>query len=134
MITPISTISILNIAKIYTFFSLLVVAFQLALAAGAPWGKVSMGGKFPGVYPSRMRIAAIVMAVFFLLLTTIVCIRAAWLETSLFELSRIAIWVVVAINGLGLLMNLITPSKWERIIWSPVCLVLLYCSTVVGLS
>lgn len=93
-----------------------------------------MGGKFPGIYPKQMRIAAIVMAVFFLLLTTIVSIRAGWLETNLFELSRIVIWVVVAINGLGLLMNLITPNKWERIIWAPVCLVLLYCSVMVGLS
>jgi len=134
MIALFSTISILDIAKIYAFFSLIVIAFQLALAAGAPWGKISMGGKYPGVYPKQMRIAAIVMSVFFLLLTSIVGIRAGWLETNLFELSRIAIWVVVAINGLGLLMNLITPSKWERIIWAPVCLVLLYCSVMVGLS
>lgn len=130
----IDSISTLNIAKIYTFFALIVVAFQLALAAGAPWGKVSMGGKFPGVYPRQMRVAAIVMALFILLLTTIVGIRAAWFASNLFDLSRIAIWLVVAINGLGLLMNLITPSKWERIIWAPVCLVLLYCSVVVGRS
>ncbi len=126
-------ISILNYAQIYALLAGVVVVFQLALAAGAPWGSVSMGGKYPGVYPTRMRFAAIVMATLFGALTSIVCIRAGWFALGLLEWSRTAVWVVVALNAVGLLMNLITPSKWERIIWAPVCLLLLLCSTVIAM-
>ena len=30
-----------------------VIAFQFALALGAPWGAYAMGGAFPGRYPRR---------------------------------------------------------------------------------
>ena len=49
-----------------------VIAFQLALAFGAPWGSYAMGGAFPGRMPPRMRVAAVVgLAVFVLLEKTI---------------------------------------------------------------
>ena len=46
-------------AFLYTVISAGVVAFQLALAAGAPWGAYAMGGAFPGQFPSALRIAAL---------------------------------------------------------------------------
>lgn len=121
-------------AKIYAFFTLIVIGFQLALAAGAPWGSISMGGKFPGVYPKQMRIAAIFMGIFLGLLALIVGIRAGWFYPELIGLARQLIWVVIAINVLGFIMNVITPSRWERIIWAPVTLIFLVCSVVIGLS
>jgi hypothetical protein len=40
---------------------ILTVLFQLALACGAPWGHLAMGGgKYPGVFPVPLRIAAVV--------------------------------------------------------------------------
>ena len=38
-------------AIIYAIVSLGVVAFQIAFAAGAPWGAYAMGGAFPGQFP-----------------------------------------------------------------------------------
>lgn len=35
-----------------------VVLFQLALAAGAPWGHLAMGGKFPGRLPPPLAMLA----------------------------------------------------------------------------
>lgn len=51
---------------------LIVVAFQLALALGAPWGSYAMGGAFPGRFPPRMRVAAVVQAVLLALVAGIV--------------------------------------------------------------
>ena len=45
-------------AKTFVTLTLFVVLFQLALAAGAPWGELTMGGAFPGQLPPRMRVAA----------------------------------------------------------------------------
>ena len=35
---------------------LVVAAFQVALAAGAPWGAAAMGGANPGVLPDELRV------------------------------------------------------------------------------
>lgn len=62
-----------------------VVCFQLALALGAPWGSYAMGGAFPGRFPIRMRITAVVQAALLALTVPIVLSRAglvlpAWSE------------------------------------------------------
>ena len=49
-------------AFLYAIITLAVVAFQIALAAGAPWCAFAMGGAFPGQFPPAMRIAAIIQA------------------------------------------------------------------------
>jgi len=49
-------------AFIYAIVSAGVVAFQIALAVGAPWGEFAMGGAFPGQFPPALRIAALVQA------------------------------------------------------------------------
>ena len=36
-------------AIVYALATAVVVGFQVALAAGAPWGEYAMGGRFPGV-------------------------------------------------------------------------------------
>ncbi|RPI23215.1 MAG: hypothetical protein EHM70_22805, partial [Chloroflexota bacterium] len=40
-----------------------VVVFQIALAAGAPWGAYAMGGASPGQLPPAKRISVIFQAV-----------------------------------------------------------------------
>lgn len=35
------------------------IAFQLALALGAPWGEYAMGGRYPGRFPPGLRLAAV---------------------------------------------------------------------------
>ncbi|MSP57207.1 MAG: hypothetical protein EXR69_16670, partial [Myxococcales bacterium] len=44
----------------YALATALVVGFQVALALGAPWGELAMGGAFPGRFPPAMRVAAVV--------------------------------------------------------------------------
>ena len=50
-------------AIIYAIVTFGVVAFQIALAAGAPWGAYAMGGAAPGQFPPALRIGAIIQAV-----------------------------------------------------------------------
>lgn len=47
-------------AIVYSILNLIVILFQLGLAFGMPWGAASMGGKFPGKYPPKMRLVAII--------------------------------------------------------------------------
>lgn len=119
-------------AKIYGAFLLIVILFQLALAFGLPWGKLSMGGKYPGRYPAHMRVVSLLMIALLSLWGAIVFIRAGMIFPGWYDVSVNAIWAVVALNAAGVFMNLITPSKWERTLWAPVTLVLLVCSILVA--
>ena len=121
-------------AQIFALLIFVVVLFQLALMLGAPWGNVAMGGRFPGKIPPVMRIAALIQGLVLGVIGFIVLIRGQVLNSNLYEITEIAIWVVVTLMGLSLVMNLVTPSRWERIIWAPVVVVLFTCSVVVALS
>lgn len=119
-------------AIIFVLLISVVVLFQLALSAGAPWGAIAMGGRFPGKFPTSMRIAAAVQAVILSLLALIVPIHAKMVLPEFYAYSDTGIWVVVVVFSLSLVMNLVTPSKWERIIWAPIVAILLTCAVLVA--
>jgi len=117
-------------AIVYVFLTAGVVLFQIALALGAPWGAYAMGGAFPGQFPPSMRVAALVQAVVLIALAGVVLARAGVALPRWSRAARWLVWVVVAFSGLSLLLNLITPSAGERMIWAPVGFLLLVCSLV----
>ena len=121
-------------ATVFLIMLGLVIAFQFALALGAPWGALAMGGRFPGKFPSSMRAAAVVQSLLLMLFGYIVLVRDGFLSPGLFSFSTFAIWGVVVIFSISFLMNLATPSKWERNIWAPVAATMLGCSIIVALS
>jgi hypothetical protein len=112
----------------------LVCLFQLALALGAPWGAYAMGGAFPGAFPPAMRIAAVVQAVVLAGVALVVLSRAGLALARWGRTARWLIWVVVALLGVSVVLNLITPSGGERMIWAPVVIVLFACALRVALS
>ena len=120
-------------AILYAIVSALVIAFQIALAAGAPWGAYAMGGAFPGQFPPSMRIGAIVQAMILAGLAGVVLARAGVALGGWSRASRWLIWIVVAFSALSLVLNLITPSTDERAIWAPVAFVMLASSLVVAI-
>jgi hypothetical protein len=121
-------------AIIYAIITLGVVAFQIALAAGAPWGAYAMGGAAPGQFPPAMRIAAIIQAVLLAGMATVILARAGLVLPGWSQISHWLVWIVVALTALSLVLNLITPSAGERAIWLPILSLLLICSLIVGFS
>lgn len=117
---------------VYAVATAVVVAFQVALALGAPWGAYAMGGAYPGQFPPAMRVAALVQAGILLGFAGIVLSRAGIALQRLERVSRWMIWVVVGFAALSLVLNLITPSAGERNMWAPVAFVLLACSLLVA--
>src|SRR5215211_274703 len=96
-------------AIFYTVVSAGVVVFQVALAAGAPWGAYAMGGAFPGQFPPELRIAAVIQALILVGLAAVVLARAGVALPGWARASRWLIWFVVAFAALSLILNLITP-------------------------
>lgn len=111
-------------AWIFATLLTVLVLFQLALAAGAPWGALAMGGRFPGRLPPAMRIAALAQVAIYGLMGAVVFARAGSALPGWFEASHIAVWVVVGVMALAVALNLVTPSRWERRLWAPVAIVM----------
>ena len=110
------------------------MAFQVALAAGAPWGAYAMGGAFPGQFPPVLRIAALVQAALLVGMAAVVMSRVGLLLAGWSHASRWLVSIVVAFAAVSLALNLITPSAGERAIWAPVALLLLASSVVVAMK
>lgn len=109
-------------------------AFQVALAAGAPWGEFAMGGRFPGRFPTPLRVAAVGQAVVLLGLGTVVLARAGLAFGVWGDLAVPLTWGVVGFSVASLVLNAITPSVRERLVWVPVALVMLATSLTVALT
>ena len=123
-------------ASIFTALAVLVIAFQIALVAGAPWGEYTLGGSYPGQLPMPIRLVPIVSAL--LIASFVLTVRARagllWANQRAGRIFARFIWVVVAYSALGTLLNAITPSAIERLIWLPVVIGLLLTSLRVARS
>lgn len=108
------------------------ILFQAALAAGMPWGDFAWGGNYPGVLPAHMRLASVVSAFILLALIFIVLIRAGLVFPAWQPISRKLVWAVVAYCGLGVILNAITPSFWEKVVWVPVLIICFVSSIIVA--
>ncbi|HYO44523.1 MAG TPA: hypothetical protein VES19_15095 [Candidatus Limnocylindrales bacterium] len=119
-------------AVIYALATLVVVAFQLALAAGAPWGAYAMGGTYPGRFPPPMRVAAVVQAGVLGLLALVVLDAAGLVALGWTAALPWLAWVPVVVSVLSAVMNAATRSRVERRLWLPIAIVMLLASIVVA--
>ncbi len=119
---------------VYITLASLAVVFQLGLAIGMPWGSVAMGGKYPGRFPRHIRGAAVVQALILAAFGVVVLTRAELILPNWLEPSTIAVWFVVALGAISVVLNLTTPSKWERRIWGPATILMLLSSLAVATS
>jgi hypothetical protein len=103
---------------------LVIAAFQLALALGAPLGRAAWGGTHTDL-PTNLRIASAFAVGFWVLAALIVKGRAGLRASPLPpDFVRWGTWALVGVSLLGALMNFASPSSWERFIWGPVALIL----------
>jgi len=119
-------------AYVFTLLLIILVLFQFGLTIGMPWGKASMGGKYPGKYPPKMRVVSLINIFVLSIIAVIVLIKVDIMFPQLKSFSNIAIYFIIGFFVLATILNLITPSKIERKIWLPVAFVLLVTSIIVA--
>lgn len=105
------------LALTYAGLAVLPVAMHLALAGGAPLGRFTLGGRFPGRLPGRWRGLAVVQAAVLVAMALAVLDRGGLIAAGLPNWS---IWSVLGLTLLSTLANLATPSRPERLLWGPV--------------
>lgn len=103
----------------------LIVAFQVALVLGAPFGAAAWGGAIPGLLPANLRIASAIAGAVWSGAALIVLSRAGFDVVSLpAGLTWWGTWILVGLLMVGAVMNLASASPWERYGWAPFALVL----------
>jgi hypothetical protein len=100
----------------YAGLAALPLAMHLALAAGAPCGRFTLGGRFSGRLPPVWRTLAIVQGALLAAMAGAVLARAEIGAPAL----AVLFWPAVAVTLLSLLANAASPSRPERQLWTPV--------------
>lgn len=90
--------------------------FQVALAAGAPWGAAAWGGQHPGTLPRRLRGASAAGALALGSLA-LLAMRPDVLEPTV---RRRVLLGATGYSAVGTVMNAASRSPVERAIWTPV--------------
>ncbi|WP_158850120.1 hypothetical protein [Saccharothrix deserti] len=99
-------------------------AFQALLAAGIPLGRAAWGGAAAEL-PTALRIASGVATVFWLVAAAVVLRRGGYRVRWVPErVAKVGTWALVGLLTAGMLMNLASPSPWERYGWAPMIAVL----------
>lgn len=127
----------MTVVAAYVAVALLVVltGFQVALAAGAPWGTAAWGGQHPGVLPAGYRVASAIAAlVVYPLVGLVVLTAAGVVDLAWFPaVPTWLLWVLVGFFALGTLANAASRSRTERF-WAPVSAALAVCCAVIALG
>ncbi|AXI49374.1 hypothetical protein C1J03_25065 (plasmid) [Sulfitobacter sp. SK012] len=115
---------------LYAVGSLGIILFQLCLIAGAPWGRLTQGGKTDGSLPTSGRIVAAINILLFAAMSLAILSAAGyWPNWPIW-----AGWTTLAIQAVSAVLNWITPSVQERKLWGPTTLVMLLFVLLVMLS
>ena len=103
----------------------LIGGFQVALAAGAPFGVASYGGSYPGKLPPSLRCVSSGAAFVWFFAAFVVALHSELvyirLPCKFVEYLTIGLAVLMSVS---FILNTITPSQIERRIWSPITLLL----------
>lgn len=118
------------VAILYSLICAAVILFQVCLIAGAPWGRLTQGGSHPAALPGPNRVVAGI-SIFLLTFMAGSILSAAddwpqwpqWLG-----------WAALGVQVISTLLNWITPSRPERLLWAPITTTMLIFAGLVMLS
>ena len=106
-----------------------VSGFQIALIAGAPWGRITQGGQHEGALPITGRLVAAISVVLLMAIAlAILSAAGGWPGWP-----RWSGWAATALMGIIMVLNWVTPSSAERRLWGPITSVMFALSLAVML-
>ena len=121
-------------ALLATITLILVAIFQILLICGLPLGEYAWGGTHK-VLPRRLRGSSIFSMSIYIFAISIILDKANIIKV--FQGSLIhdyGIWGLTTFFGVGIVLNSISKSKKERMVMTPVVILLTLCCFVIGLT
>jgi hypothetical protein len=100
---------------------LMIAGFHVLLSAGAPWGAFAWGGSSAGVLPTKLRIASAASALFWIAMAIIVADHGEVISAGIDRSATLlVIRILTVLLAIGTVLNLMSPSKKEKLLWTPV--------------
>jgi hypothetical protein len=109
-----------------------IAAFQLALAAGAPWGHAAWGGAHAHLSPAQRGGSAAAVVIWTAAALIVLGHAGSRGTGKLTTLFRRGTWFLAAVSVLAAVMNFASQSRWENLIFGPLALLLAVLCTVVA--
>ena len=109
-----------------------LAVFQLALAAGAPWGHAAWGGASAELTTGQRLSSAVSVLIFGLAIAVVLGRARIWRTSGHETFFRRTTWVLVVFLTLSALVNFASGSRWENFIQGPLALVLALLCLVVA--
>jgi hypothetical protein len=129
-----SLTGVIMVAAVVAYVLLAALAgFQIALAAGAPLGRLAWGGK-NRVLPRGLRIGSVVSVVLYALFAWLISAAVARATDVGDYAAHPGIWILTAYFGIGVLANLASRSRPERFVMTPVAALLCGCCLLIALA
>jgi hypothetical protein len=97
--------------------------FQGLLAAGLPLGRFAWGGQ-NDVLPANLRIGSVVSIALYAVFAVLILQAAGCLTLLPAGFVAVAIWVLAGYFVLGIVLNAISRSRPERLVMTPVTVLL----------
>ncbi|MFW2383402.1 MAG: hypothetical protein ACN4GZ_16730 [Acidimicrobiales bacterium] len=113
-----------------------IAIFQLAIAAGAPWGDMAWGGRHDRRLPTRLRLGSGVAAVVLVVAASVVLAQGgvtSWTPVPEGAL-RTVTWVLAGFMVLNTAGNLASASRTEQRVFGPTTAVLAILIAVVAIT
>ena len=115
--------------------TLLTAVFQIAIVFGAPLGAYSYGGSSVGKLPTRFRIASVASAGIMVAIAGHYLAQLGVFQPLLDSVGNAVVnWVLVGFFALAAVMNNISTSKKERMVWGATTILMFFASLTVALS
>ncbi|MFS1515024.1 hypothetical protein V1503_00700 [Bacillus sp. SCS-151] len=109
-----------------------IAVFQVLLALGVPLGEFAMGG-FYKVLPKKLRLISFINAIILLFMGVVFLQHTNFLNFNFLPTS-ILVWVITVYLGLNTIKNLISKSKKERYVMTPLSSIAFILCLMVSLS
>ncbi|MGN7386363.1 hypothetical protein [Sporosarcina sp. SAFN-015] len=104
-----------------------IAVFQVLLSLGFPIGEFAMGG-YHKVLPIRLRIVSAVNALILLFMGFVFLQHTNVLQGFIFLSTDILVWVITIFLCLNTIANLLSRSRKERLVMTPLsCITFLLC-------
>lgn len=122
------------VAVLAAIVLLVMSLFHLALAAGLPWGVAAWGGTHR-LLPAKLRVGSAAAAAILACAVLVVLARAGLVVPGAHSMFvRVAAWAFAAYFALNALGNLSSSSRVERVVMTPVAVLLAVCFAIVVLA
>ena len=112
----------------------IVIVMSILLICGVPLGELSMGGKFGKVWPPKIRLLALTQLLSQLFALYII-LSAGALIPYFFnkDATRVVCYVFAGFFFLNTVLNIISPSKKEKFVMTPMSLGAAVCFLITAI-